>query len=452
MQKSSLPANETERLQALHRYEILDTSTEKAFDDLTHLASYICGTPMALVSLVDRDRQWFKAKVGLEITETPREVSFCAHAICQPEELFIVPNALEDKRFAANPLVTSDPNVRFYAGVPILTPDGQALGTLCALDRVPRNLEPQQQEALKVLGRQVISQLELRLQLAQIQQTQAQLVQSEKMAALGKLVAGIAHEINNPINFIQGNLKHLEKYSQELLNFVQLCQSHDPQLMSDLATQAEEIDLEFLQEDLSEVIKSMRVGTERIGQIVLSLKNFSRLDEAEFKRVDIHEGLDSTLLVLQHRLSSFPNSAPINVIKDYAQLPAVDCYPGQLNQAFLNIMTNAIDALIELENQRSPQEERETPAEIRIQTSALDCQWVQIVIADNGLGMVESVSQKVFDYFFTTKPVGKGKGIGLSISYQIVVEKHGGKLDCFSTPERGTKLIIQLPIRHCTTS
>lgn len=447
MQNPSFPVNEVERLQALHRYNILDTPAEEAFDDLTNLASYICGTPIALVSLVDRHRQWFKSKVGLEILETPREVSFCAHAINQPEKLFIVPNALEDERFVDNPLVTSDPNIRFYAGVPLITPDGQALGTICAIDNIPRDLNSKQIEALKALGRQVISQLELRLQLAQIQKTQAQLIQSEKMAALGQLVAGVAHEINNPVNFIQGNLKYIEKYSQDLLNVAELCQNHCFQLMPETTLKINEIDLEFLQEDLPKVIKSMTAGTERIGRIVRSLSNFVRLDEAEFKTANIHQGIDSALLILQHQFKPCPQLPAINVVKEYAQLPAVNCYPGQLNQVFMNIFVNAIDALIELRNKQSFQENRENPGEIRICTSMPNQEWIKVEIADNGLGMIESVRRKIFDYFFTTKPIGKGTGIGLSTSYQIIVEKHEGKLECFSIPDKGTKFVIQLPIR-----
>ncbi|NEP78699.1 MAG: hypothetical protein F6K39_11255 [Okeania sp. SIO3B3] len=284
--------------------------------------------------------------------------------------------------------------------------------------------------------------------LQELKTTQTQLVQTEKMSSIGQLVAGVAHEINNPVNFIHGNLKPIQSYAQDLLRFIYLYQTHYPRPVSEVMAVADEIDLEFLQSDLPKIIDSMTMGTERIRQIVSSLKNFSRMDEAEFKTVDIHEGIDSTLMILQHRLKYRPESPAINVIRDYAQLPTVDCYPGQLNQVFMNILANAIDALEEVQAKRTFQENKENPGEITIRTSVLNSEWVQVEIADNGSGMVDAVRQKIFDPFFTTKSVGKGTGIGMSISYQIIVEKHAGKLKCFSSPNEGTEFIIQLPLRQ----
>jgi len=288
----------------------------------------------------------------------------------------------------------------------------------------------------------------LQQSLEDLQSIQLQLVQSEKMSSLGQLVAGIAHEINNPVNFIHGNLNPLHNHTQELLNFVKLYQQHYPDPVSEIQVVAEEIDLEFLQEDLTKILTSMKIGTDRICQIVLSLRNFSRMDEAAFKTVDVHEGIDSTLMILQHRLKPHSTYLAIEVIQDYGNLPLVECYPGQLNQVFMNLLANAIDALEEMMAKRTFQENDENPSQITIRTSILDNQWVEIAIADNGAGMPKEVQERIFNPFFTTKAIGKGTGMGLSISYQIIVEKHGGKLECVSNPNQGTKFAIQIPIQR----
>ncbi|QHG19720.1 ATP-binding protein [Nostoc sp. ATCC 53789] len=290
--------------------------------------------------------------------------------------------------------------------------------------------------------------VELKTAMGELQRTQAQVVQSEKMSSLGQLVAGIAHEINNPVNFIHGNITHLDEYTQNLLQMIYLYQerysSHDPEIQA----LAEEIDLEFLIEDLQKILPSMKMGTERIRNIVRSLRNFSRMDEAEFKAVDIHEGIESTLLILQHRLKDKPDRPAIEVIKDYGNLPQVECYPGQLNQVLMNVLVNAMDALDELDIKRTSQQIEENPSQITIRTSVVDSQSIEIAIADNAQGMPESVQSRIFDPFFTTKPVGKGTGMGMAISYQIITEKHGGKLLCFSSLGQGSNFIIQVPIRQ----
>ncbi|MEH1869148.1 MAG: ATP-binding protein [Nostoc sp.] len=288
---------------------------------------------------------------------------------------------------------------------------------------------------------------ELKNILEELQRTQSQVIQSEKMSSLGQLVAGVAHEINNPVNFIHGNLVYVEEYTQHLLAFVQLYQQHDPKPAAEIQTFTEDIDLEFLQEDLPKMLSSMKVGTERIRQIVLSLRNFSRIDEAEFKRVDIHEGIDSTLMILQHRLKPKPEQPEIEVIKDYGTIPLVECYAGQLNQVFMNILVNAVDALEENNIKRTYQEIEENPSQIKIRTSVVNLKWLEVAIADNGIGISKEFQQRIFDPFFTTKPIGKGTGMGMSISYQIITEKHGGKLECFSTSGKGTEFIIQIPLQ-----
>ncbi len=289
---------------------------------------------------------------------------------------------------------------------------------------------------------------ELKDALAELRRTQSQVVQSEKMSSLGQLVAGVAHEINNPVNFIHGNLVHVENYTQDLMELVQLYQKHNPAPSLEIQTTTEDIDLVFLQEDLPKMLSSMKVGTERIRQIVLSLRTFSRMDEAEIKPVNIHEGLDSTLMILQHRLKARAERPEIELVKNYGTLPMVECYAGQLNQVFMNILVNAIDALEESSAQRAYQELKENPGRIEIRTSVVGGGWVEVAIADNGPGIPQAIQQRIFDPFFTTKPIGKGTGMGMSISYQIVTEKHGGKLKCWSTAEGGTEFKLQIPIRQ----
>ncbi|MBD2597582.1 GAF domain-containing protein [Nostoc spongiaeforme FACHB-130] len=283
--------------------------------------------------------------------------------------------------------------------------------------------------------------------LIELQAAQTQLIQTEKMSSLGQLVAGVAHEINNPVNFIYGNLHYANRYTQDLLKIIELYQLHYPQPHPEIMSTARSVDLEFLAEDLPKMISSMQIGADRIRSIVLSLRNFSRLDEAENKPVDLHEGIDNTLLILQHRLKSTANFTGIDILKDYGDLPLIECYAGQINQVFMNILTNAIDVL---ENQGDlAQDKFQLPKpKISISTRlATDTSRILIRIADNGPGMTEDVRKRIFDPFFTTKAVGKGTGLGLAISYQIIVEKHGGMMDCISEVGKGTEFWIEIPIR-----
>ncbi|MDZ8241432.1 MAG: ATP-binding protein [Nostoc sp. ChiQUE01a] len=292
------------------------------------------------------------------------------------------------------------------------------------------------------------AQLELQKALKELQTTQAQLIQTEKMSSLGQLVAGVAHEINNPVNFISGNIIYVSEYTQQLLELVQIYQKEFPNSRQKIQEKIDEIDLEFVVEDLPKILSSMKMGSRRIEQIVLSLRTFSHLDEADMKEVDIHEGIESTLLILQNRFKGKPEHPKIEIIKEYGELPLVECYAGQLNQVFMNVINNAIDALDMYNAQREKQEIESNPSQIIINTKLINNNRVVVKIADNGPGMTEEVKQKLFDPFFTTKPVGQGTGLGLSISYQIIVQKHSGMLQCNSQLGKGTEFWIEIPLHQ----
>lgn len=314
------------------------------------------------------------------------------------------------------------------------------------------------------------SKTQLEAALEELQLAQMKLIQNEKMSSLGQLVAGIAHEVNNPINFIHGNLNYASQYAQELLHLVQLYQQYYPNPAPQLEDAIKNLDLEFLMDDFGKLISSMQIGVDRIRQIVLSLRNFSRMDEAEMKVVNIHDGIDSTLLILQHRLETNQNKK-IQIIRSYQELPLVECYAGQLNQVFMNVLSNAIDALeespkffgqnptatMELESKIQKVLQRvcdleklqeQTDPTIWIQTELTAENQVTIRFLDNGTGIPATVKSRLFDPFFTTKPVGKGTGLGLSISYQIIHDRHRGCLACNSVPGLGTEFMIAIPVQQ----
>lgn len=290
--------------------------------------------------------------------------------------------------------------------------------------------------------------LKLQETLTELNKTQAQVIQSEKMSSLGQLVAGVAHEINNPVNFIHGNVIYLQEYIGNLLKLINLYQEKYPDQEPEIEDVIEEIDLEFLQDDLPKMLNSIEVGTQRIRNIVLSLRNFSRMDEAEFKEVNPHEGIESTLLILQHRLKAKDQNPEILIIRNYGVLPEVECYAGQLNQVFMNVFVNAIDAIEDKNSNLSLAEIKENPGKITINTQVIPNNFIEVRISDNGKGMSEDVKNHIFDPFFTTKTVGKGTGMGMAISYQIITEKHQGKLECSSILGEGTEFIISIPIQQ----
>jgi PAS domain S-box-containing protein len=330
--------------------------------------------------------------------------------------------------------------------LPLRDPAGHVIGILGTIEDIS------DRQAVEASLQQYADQQKslnqtLEATLQELKRTQAQMLQNEKMSSLGQLVAGIAHEINNPVNFIHGNLTPTHSYTQELLNLIELYQSNYPDPPTVIMEKINAIDLTFVGEDLPKILNSMQVGTARIRDIVLSLRSFARLDEAQFKSVDLHEGLDSSLMLLQSRLRANEQRPEIEVVKEYGELPEVECFAGQINQVFLNILMNAIDAI---DAQYQPGSEL-TPA-IVIKTARSQSGEVVIHISNNGPAIPENLQKSIFDPFFTTKPIGAGTGMGLSISYQIVTEEHGGRLTCASEPLKGTTFSIYLPIQSSVTS
>ncbi len=371
-------------------------------------------------------------------------------------KIMVIPDIYHINNTGTNIPITTPILARALMMVPIF--QGEKLwGLLAAYHNVkPRDWQENEIDLLVQIGSQLgvgIQQAELLEQtqrqkealaetLIELKQAQSQLIQSEKMAGLGQLVAGIAHEINNPITFIYGNITYVKEHTENLFKLLRLYERDYPQAIGKIAEQTAEVDLDFIADDLPKIITSMSMGADRISQLVLSLRSFSRLDESEMKPVDIHEGIDSTLLILKHRLQPPGNSFAVEVVKQYGDLPPVLCYAAQMNQVFMNIINNAIDAL-----EQSVADGTITAKPlISISTKVISQNRILIGICDNGCGVPENMRSRIFEPFFTTKEPGKGTGLGLSISYQIIVEKHGGKIECVSESAKGCELWLEIPL------
>jgi signal transduction histidine kinase len=312
-----------------------------------------------------------------------------------------------------------------------------------ALLKINQELELRVEQRTEELNNKNI---QLRQVFKELQQTQVELIHVEKMSSLGQMVAGIAHEINNPLTFISGNLVYTQSFIQDLFSLVDTYQEHYSTPPEVIKTAIEDMDLDFVRQDFSQSLGSMIEGVNRIKDIVRSLRTFSRLDEAELKEADIHESIDSTLLILEHHFQKTHKKCEVRLIKEYATLPLVECYYSELNQAFLNILSNAIEALEKRRFECIIEQNDDNLSTIRIRTEVISQSWIGIHIIDNGTGIDESIKHKIFDPFFTTKDVGQGTGLGLSTSYQIIVNRHGGKLYYCSTIEQGTEIVIEIPI------
>ncbi|MEO1125516.1 MAG: GAF domain-containing protein [Cyanobacteria bacterium J06639_16] len=410
----------------------------------------------------------------------PEIVGGLARRFCQ-YDLVRIDDVQKNRDAATRQFLQSHQFAAFLA-IPIQNRSGQIGVICCGTSQEPRTWSDSEVALLQAVTNQLAIALDqaelydhsrkaaqlardkaqqLEATVVELQQTQLHLVQSEKMSSIGQMVAGVAHEINNPVSFIHGNLRHVQNYTEDLIDLIQRYQQEYDKPSETLQETIADVDLDFLLQDLPKTLKSMAVGTERIREIVLSLRNFSRLDQADSKTVDIHEGIDSTLLILSHRLKPSDNFTGVEIVKAYGDLPPVECYPGQLNQVFMNILANGIDALeesgvrrqtLEVDRQalgiRSTQPSFSYAPTITIRTQHINPNRIRICITDNGPGVPPAVQAKLFDPFFTTKGVGKGTGLGLSISYQIITEHHGGTLSCQSEPWQGTQFVIEIPIRQ----
>lgn len=400
MQAPSNHPQEPQRLALLRSYQILDTLPEAVFDDLTKLAAHICDVPMATISLIDQDRQWFKSPIGLGATETAREVSFCGHAILG-NGLMEIPDTHQDKRFADNPLVTEGPRIRFYAGTPLTDVSGLPLGTLCVIDSKPRSLSVEQREALNALGRLVVHQLEIRktnlgLQDLMVKFSGEDLAKKERLAALGQLSGGVAHEINNPLTIIHGMLEILAlKIRRE--------------------------------QNVEQELAALKKATQRVAQVVTGLKNFAQQRTlASTKPVAMQELFKK----LQARFAPLAQTANVTILWPDDEIARVKVDEAQIFMALEHIIKNAVEAAA-----------ASADRVVKIETRVDDGFWV-LRCTDSGSGISAANLQRLFEPFFTTKPTGSGQGLGLSVARGIIMA-HGGAVELVQ--QNPTAFEIRLP-------
>ncbi|MEM6435964.1 MAG: PAS domain S-box protein, partial [Cyanobacteria bacterium P01_D01_bin.115] len=426
-----------------------DISERKAFEEAQSRLTAILNATTDFVGMANmRGEQIYMNQAGRRMLEIPEDVEIIGqpldHHIPEQAKSIVltegIPTAICDGTWQGEAALQTYAGREFPVSQVIIAHKGED-GQPKYLSTVVRDITAQKQSEAALQQKAK----ELQTTLKELQLTQLQMIQSEKMSSLGQLVAGVAHEINNPVNFIYANIAPMSEYTHDLLDLVELYQQEYPAPTLAIQERIQNMDLQFVKEDSPKILTSMHVGTERIRQIVGSLKNFSRLDEAECKEADIHAGIDSTLLILENRIKATSERPDIQIERDYGALPLVKCYPGQLNQVFMNILANALDALDQCEHERSFKEIQQHPNVIKIQTRLVSTDRVLIRIADNGPGIPEHIQQRIFDPFFTTKPVGKGTGIGMSISHQIITEKHGGTISCQSGAGEGAQFTIEIP-------
>lgn len=369
-------------------------------------------------------------RIGALVLLISMVVTLVAIAVLGKHAIAPILRLRDDLIAAADILSQGHPATDFYSMK--VKRDDELGEVMQAFDRLFHRVQTEMRDRTNAETQLKQKAAQLEQTLEELKRTQSQLIQSEKMSSLGQLMAGMAHEINNPVSFIGGNLVHVRQYLDDLFSAIAIYRESNPPLSDEAREDIEQLDLDFVAQDMPKLIDSMNQGVNRIHQVVLALQNFSRHDEADLKRADIHEGIESTLFVLQHRLAQHN----IHLVKQYGNLPKIECYPKQLNQVFANLIANAIDAL---------QQKLPPSPTISIRTAQLENDWIEIRIADNGAGMTETVRQRAFDPFFTTKAVGSGTGLGLSISYQIIVAQHRGRLTCNSAPDSGTEIAIAIP-------